>query len=80
MPAIQRPTWRLAMPVSWMTPLFCANTELGNVLKKPASRELKPFTSTPPLMRRIHTGPSTGSFDTLLVAVTSPIASSEVTR
>ena len=80
MPAIHRPTWRLAMPVSWMTPLFCANTELGKVLKTPASSELAPLTSTPPLMRCIHSGPSTGCLDTLLVAVTSPMASSEVTR
>ena len=67
------------MPVSWITPLFCANTELGKVLNTPASSEFAPFTSTPPLIRCIHNGPSTGSRDTLLVAVTSPIASSEVT-
>lgn len=33
-----------------------------------------------PLIRCIHIGPSTGWRDTLLVAVTSPMASSEVTR
>jgi len=32
------------------------------------------LTSTPPLMRAIHSGPSTGWRETLLVAVTSPIA------
>ena len=79
MPAIHRPTWRLAMPVSWMTPLFCANTELGKVLKTPASSELGADQHAA-LMRCIHSGPSTGCLDTLLVAVTSPMASSEVTR
>src|ERR1035438_5924565 len=28
--AIQRPTWRLATPVIWMTPLFWAYVVLGN--------------------------------------------------
>ncbi|MNT55850.1 hypothetical protein D3C72_1931190 [compost metagenome] len=78
--AIHWPIWRLAMPVSWITPLFCAKTELGKVLNRPASRELAPLTSTPPLIRCIHSGPSTGWRDTLLVAVTSPMASREVTR
>ncbi len=68
------------MPVSWMMPLFCANTELGKVLNSPASSELAPLTSTPPLIRCIHSGPSTGWRDSLLVAVMSPMASSEVTR
>ncbi len=68
------------MPVSWMMPLFCANTELGKVLNRPAKSELAPLTSTPPLIRCIHTGPSTGWPEILLVAVISPMASSEVTR
>ena len=29
------PTWRLPTPVSWMTPLFCANVVLGNAFDVP---------------------------------------------
>ncbi len=51
MAAMNRPTWRLATPVSWMTPLFWAKVDMGKVEKTAASMELAPSASTPPLIR-----------------------------
>ncbi|MNH17593.1 hypothetical protein D3C79_772740 [compost metagenome] len=51
MAAMKRPTWRLATPVSWMTPLFWAKVDMGKVEKTAASMELAPSASTPPLIR-----------------------------
>ena len=38
-PATKKPTLRLAIPVNWITPLFCPNVVLGKVLNMPASNE-----------------------------------------
>ncbi len=69
------PTCRLATPVSWITPLFCAKVVFGKALKVAASRQLTPSPSTPPRNRCRYAGPSRGCRESMQLAVRSPTVS-----
>ena len=45
------PMRRLATPVIWMTPLFCAYVVLGSAPKSADTKQVRPSARTPPRMR-----------------------------
>ena len=66
---------RFAQRVSAITPLFCAKTDIGVIVHRPAIRQVTPLPRTPPWMRESKPGPSTSLRDTSQVAVISPMVS-----
>lgn len=69
------PALRFAQRVNAMTPLFCANVDMGVMVQRPAMMPLRPSARTPPWMRLSNMAPSTSRRDTSQVAVMSPMAS-----
>jgi hypothetical protein len=71
----QYPALRLAHRVKAITPLFCANVDIGVIVQRPASMPLKPSARMPPCIRESNNLPSTSKRLTSHVAVISPMAS-----
>lgn len=67
------PALRLAHLVKLMTPLFCANTDIGVIVHRPAMQPESPSARIPPWMRESNKSPSTSNRETSQVAVMSPI-------